>query len=173
MKTIKHTIKLFSIIFFMTAFSNCAGSKKLQEKASFALGAAYSQEWVSGVKDGGAGVNLNIPVASLPENITMDSAYFRGMKAPITTTSSGEGMLMVARFKLDINEKRDIISHEDSRMEVGNEPPSVSEELPFKLENNEAVISYISGKKIYYYKVENVKSIPALAYPSAPVKKGF
>ncbi|WP_340201154.1 hypothetical protein [Ascidiimonas sp. W6] len=173
MKRLKTIIQLISITFVMTAFSNCAGSKKLQQEAPFSMGTVYAQKWVAGVKGGGSGINLGVPINNLPKEIVLDSVYFRGMKAPLIEEVTDKGTLYMARFKTDLNKKKDMISHVDPRKEVGNEPPSTPEQIPFELGENEAVISYHHKGKIRYYKVENVKTKASIPFPSAPLKKGF
>lgn len=169
----KTFIQLVSITFIMAIFSNCAGSQKLQQEAPFSMGTVYSQKWVAGVEGGGSGINIGVPVENLPEEVVLDSIFFRGRKAALVQETTEKGILYMARFKTDLNKKKDIISHEDPRMEVGNEPPSASEKIPFELGENEAVISYMHKDKKKYYKIDNVKPKPSVPYPSAPVKKGF
>jgi hypothetical protein len=173
MKTIKNITQLIAIVFVMTGFSNCAGSKKLQQEAPFTMGTVYYEKWVAGVKGGGSGINLGMTLTKLPEDIVLDSVYFRGMKAPLVKETTEKGILYLAHFKTELNKKKDIISHEDPKMEVGNEPPSIQEKIPFELKENEAVISYLHKGKKRYYKIEGIKAKPQVAYPSAPVKKGF
>ncbi|XLS29329.1 hypothetical protein ACJD0Z_00575 [Flavobacteriaceae bacterium M23B6Z8] len=173
MKTMKTFIQLLLISFIMAVFSNCAGSQKLQQEVPFTMGTVYSQKWVAGVEGGGSGVNVGVPVDNLPEEIQLDSIFFRGKRAPLIQETTEKGNLYMARFKTELNQKKDIISHEDPRMEVGNEPPSIEEKIPFELNENEAVISYTHKGKKKYYKISNVKPKPSVPYPSAPVKKGF
>ncbi len=173
MKTIKNILKLLSIVFIMTAFSNCAGAKKLQKEVPFTMGTCSYQKWVAGVKGGGSGVNVTIPVNNMPEEMALDSIYFRGMKAPLVKAATKKGTLYIARFKTPLNAKKDMISHADPKKEVGNKPTILPEKIPFELAENEAVISYISKGKKRYYKLTGLKPEAEVAYPSAPVKKGF
>ena len=43
----------------------------------------------------------------------------------------------------------------------------VLEKFPFKLENNEAVLSYEYNNKMHYYKIANIEEKEMIAYPSS------
>ena len=51
----------------------------------------------------------------------------------------------------------------NSTKETANIPPT---RFPFKLENNEAVLSYEYHNKMYYYKISNIEEKQLIAYPS-------
>ena len=46
-----------------------------------------------------------------------------------------------------------------------NKPKIKRETIPFNLKQNEAVISYVSGNKKYYYKVSKIKKKDTIYYP--------
>ena len=53
----------------------------------------------------------------------------------------------------------------DPREEYGNEI-ELEKEIPFKLEDNECVVSYMDGETIKYYKLSGVKEKPRANFPS-------
>ncbi|WP_340064235.1 hypothetical protein [Ascidiimonas aurantiaca] len=171
MKAFLQTTSVLVII--LAGFSNCAGSKKLQETLPFTLGEVYAQKWTGGARGSGSGVNFFVAVNNLPEGLQLDSVYFRGKKVTLEAETVPKGQLFVGRFLNTTAEKHDLIMHADPKKEVGNKPPVVKEKIPFELTDDQAVISYRYKNRKYYYKIENVVEKRAEAYPSAPVKKGL
>lgn len=161
------------LVIILTGFSNCAGSKKLQETLPFPLGEVYAQKWSGGARGSGSGINFFLAVDNLPEGLQLDSVYFRGKKEALQPEKASKGQLFVGRFSNTKAEKHDLIMHADPKKEVGNKPHTVSEKMPFEVSDDQAVISYRYKKKQYYYKIEKVVEKRAEAYPSAPVKKGL
>ena len=151
----------------MTSFSQCSSSKKLQKNAPEGIGQVYCQSWVAGVEGGGSGLNIFIPVTTA--ELMLDSVYFRGKAAKLEFKK--EVMQFVGRYTSDFNKKKDIVMSEDPKEEYGNEMPAVEKPIPFKLEENECVISFTEGDKTKYFKITNVVEKQALAYPSAPPVK--
>ena len=62
----------------MISFSQCSTAKKFQKTSPFEIGDVYYQHWVAGIQGGGSGINLFIPLVSNPNNIVLDSIYFKG-----------------------------------------------------------------------------------------------
>jgi hypothetical protein len=57
----------------------------------------------------------------------------------------------------------DMIMDNNSTKETVNIPPKKNY---FKLENNEAVLSYKHHNKMYYHKISNIEEKQIIAYPS-------
>ncbi len=168
MKKIKQT-SLFLLLFILVIFiSKCSSAQKLQGKIPLETGIVYYQTWIAGIKGGGSGVNLYIPIISNANKIELDSVYFHGKAAKLEAYSDS---LFIGRFKTNINQKKDMILSSDPLQEYGNQVPKLEKEIPFKLKENQCVISYKEGNKIKYYKIENIKKKELPAYPSAPHKK--
>ena len=77
--------------------------------------------------------------------IKLDSIYFRNnvTKLNRTKNNSFEG-------KHILNRKKDLILDSNLKKEYGNQPPDLSEKIPFNLNLNEAIVSYnIKGKRFY------------------------
>ena len=161
--------KNFSLlIILITLVSSCSTAQKLQTNAPTVLGEVYYQKWVSGVKGGGSGLNLFIPLQKeLPKDIKLDSVYFRGQGTSLEKTQDGK-MLYIGRFKTDFNQKQDIIMSEDSKEEYGNTLTIKHSKSPFDLKENECVVSYKSESKTYYFKIGDISEKQTQNYPSAP-----
>ncbi|WP_452227196.1 hypothetical protein [Lacinutrix cladophorae] len=172
------TLSLLMLLLF-TSFSNCSSAKQtnnnesskiamqdFQNNPSFTLGETYFKHWVSGVKGGGAGVTLLIPIEKNVKNTVFDSAYFRGMKTKLEAVKSG----YVANFKTTANQKKDIIMSTKKNAEYGNQIPNKAN-FPFQLKDDECVIRFKEDNTIKYYKIEKIVEKPRDEYPSAPPQR--
>ena len=151
----------------MSSFSQCSSSKSLDKKAVVEIENAYCQAWTAGVEGGGSGMNLFLPVTDT--SVELDSVYFRGRAAKLEWKK--EVKQYVGRFKTEVNPKKDIVMHEDSRQEYGNELPKIESKIPFELKEDECVISYKKRDRTRYFKIGNIIEKQGIAYPSAPKVK--
>lgn len=158
------------MILIMTSFSHCSSAQKLQEKAPFELNNAYFQQWVAGIKGGGSGLNLFIPLKEdLPKKILLDSVYFRG-EATKLEAKLDNSRLFVGSFDSESNQKEDIIMSNEPHAEYGNKPPKLKSKIPYELKGNECVVSYIEGKRVKYFKIENVVEKQIIQFPGVKPK---
>lgn len=156
----------------ISLLSDCSSAQKLQTKTSMEIGEVYFQKWNAGVKEGGSGIDLYIPVlAELPANIHLDSVYFRGSATKLQKLKDGNNVF-VGRFKSDFIQKPDVVMSSDSKEEYGNKAPNINKKIPFDLKDSECVLSYKEGKETKYFKIENVTEIPKQNYPSNSSNKG-
>lgn len=162
MKKLLNIILGISILF---GFSQCGNSKnltyKLQEEISFKVLDANYQPWVAGISGGGGGINVFFMVSNLDsKNIEMDSLFFRGQIAKIEIKPTA----YVARFKRNVNQRPDLIIHGEADAEYENTPAIKESKFPFKLEDDEAIVSYKEKEIQKYFKLKLNKKAPAL-YP--------
>ena len=153
MKTLKYVSFLSLMLIVMTSFSQCASSKKLQEKSPGMIGEVYFENWVAGVQGGGAGTNIVIPVSG--PQIALDSVYFRGEVAKLEQggilPKPAKGHYYIGRFYSKFNQDDGTTLYppkEDTSQNSEEAKP-----IPFKLEENECVISYFENDVIKYYKI--------------------
>lgn len=161
MKAIKKTVSIILLSFVMAGFSQCSSAKKLQEKAPVEIAEVYYKRWASGIKEGGAGVDIFISVKDT--QVKLDSVYFRGRVA-LLETNKQEPNQYVGRF-VTTKEKFDIIMSADSTAEYGNKFPPKPQTIPFELGLHECVVSYKEGKKIKYFKIEGIKEREVKEFP--------
>lgn len=144
-------ISLLSIAFF-----GCGTSKiKAQREHPFKVLEANYVNWVSQQPDI-TGITVNIIIDN-PE-IQLDSIYFRNNSAALKHVKSFENLVFTGSFKTSIT-PHDYILHSNPKQEFGNKPPVVVSKTPFKLTDNEAVVSYFYKNKINYYKISAMKEI--------------
>jgi len=170
--TMKH-FKSTSIIFLLlvSLFSGCSSAQKLETKIPINYENVYCQKWVAGIKEGGSGINLFIPVSGeFPKSVQLDSVYFRG-KVALLEKLEGEKLLFVGRFKTKFNQKSDANMATGSNEENDNQTLILHEKITSELKDSECVISYKEGKEIKYFKIEDVIEKQSQNYPSAPNKQ--
>lgn len=168
MKKFKSTSLLFLLIIL---FSSCSSAQKLQSEAPIKYGEVYCETWVAGVRGGGSGINLFIPLSKeAPKSVQLDSVYFRG-KGTLLEKIEGEKTLYVGRFQTNFNQMQDIVMSSDPNEEYGNEAPNLDEKIPFELKDSECVVSYKNGDETKYFKIVNVIEKQPQHYPSAPPNK--
>lgn len=166
MKIIKYVTYSLAMLMLMGTFSQCSTAQKLQNDLPVALGEVYFQQWISGIQDGGSGINLFIPVTT-KSDIILDSAYFRTQVKKLEVKTGTQ--LYVGRFDSAFNQpKYDIILSSDPKEEYSNQMPSKTINIPFELKDDECVVSYKKEGETLYFKISNITQKATLNYPSAP-----
>ena len=162
-----NTSRLLFYFVISMSFINCSTVKTntFVEAVPFVITAPYYNSWIAGIKGGGSGINVFLPVSDI-QNIVVDSIHFRGEKAIVLK----KGSLIVGRFKTADNQSRDFIMSSNQKDEFQNRLVYKPDLSPFVLANNECVISYRLLDKRLYYKISNLKKGESIVYPSAPPK---
>lgn len=153
MKNMKRIALYFFSSIMVYGLAQCKSGYQLEKESSLEIGDAYYQYWVAGVEGGGSGINLFIPIKSVPENITLDSIYFRNKKSTIEMVNNN---LAVGRFKSKTNTKKELIMSNEPFAEYANEVPKIPEKVPFDLKDDECVISYTENNRTKYFKISNI-----------------
>ena len=168
MKSLKHILNSLLFLLIALVFSQCASTQRLEDTLPLEIGDVYYQHWISGVKGCGAGYSLFIPIKSNPNNIVLDSLYFKGKQVKLELKNES---VFVGRFKSEANQKQDIIMSSDPSAEYGNSVPEISKKTPFELNDTECVVSYQKGNKTLYHKISNIIKKASAKYPSAPLNR--
>ena len=134
-------------------FVQCSSAQKLEQDAPFKTSKAYYQKWIAGRQGGGSGINVFIPVTTPLVSVKLDSLYFRGQKV-ILQLEPSNGSLFTGRIITE-NNQRDGFK-------------ASTTEMPFELNDNQAVISYIENGITKYFKIDNIVEKQMQQYPSAP-----
>ncbi len=151
----------------MASFSKCSTTQQLQKKAPMTFGDVYAQKWVAGIKGGGSGINVFIPVTT--NNMVLDSIYFRDQITKLEFLEDQNSY--VGRFKTEWNQPVDIVVSSDMKEESKNTLPIIKQTLPFELKDDECVVSYRSDNKTLYYKISEISILEPVHYPSAPSRQ--
>ncbi|OYX28392.1 MAG: hypothetical protein B7Z06_01780 [Flavobacteriales bacterium 32-35-8] len=145
MGTLKIKLGFLLMPFMMVSFYHCSSTKMLRNHAPFEIDEVYYQE-------SNSGTNVYISIKSNPNNIILDSIYFKGKQAKLEQ----ENNLFVGRFTSNIIQKQDIIMSNEPYAEYGNKIPKLPEKSTFALKDNECVVSYKEDNSIKYFKIKNV-----------------
>lgn len=159
------SIKLLVLICVAVSFSQCK-TMKLTETAPFNITGATYHEWVGG-QPGVSGTNLIIGVAN-DVNITFKKVYFHNQAVDARIEDKNGKKYVIANLSTSNRRELAIVKTELKQglgEKLSTKPRSKANPIPFNLEPNEAVVSYISGKKTYYYKVSKVKKTETIFYP--------
>ncbi len=153
----------FNIIFFIVVgtFVQCASSQNMDidKNAPITIKGPHFQEWVAGIKGGGSGFTLYIPIEE-SEGVTLNYAYFKGKKLELKRNNK----TYIGRYTYP-NKERDLIMSDDPKQEFKNKLPEVKDDIPFELEGNACVINYTKGTKNGFFKIENITEKEVKALP--------
>tara|TARA_B110000879_G_scaffold70942_1_gene99057 strand:- start:219 stop:683 length:465 start_codon:yes stop_codon:yes gene_type:complete len=132
---------------FLLLFSlGCSNQFKLEKKAPLTFKESYYQEWVSGVKGGGSGVDvfLLLEESNINKNVQMKGLYFKQKycKLELQGNNKYQGFI-----KTNENQTSNI---SDNFVAVKE---SEVEKILFFLKGDNAVISYIENNKQKYFKI--------------------
>ena len=165
MRPFRNIIALCTVSLVLFSFSNCgsnqASSYKLTQDPPFTIADVFYQDWVAGVQDGGSGTNVHITFKDFTKDVRIDSIYFRNKTAKAKNTPQAKEHY-IGYFKDKTN--RDIVMDSDPKKEATNTPP---EPFPFKLADNEAVVSYVQKGNTAYFKITDIRKKEMLAYPQS------
>ncbi|WP_223550173.1 hypothetical protein [Aestuariivivens sp. NBU2969] len=163
----RNCITLSIIAIVSLSFSQCASILKLQDTIAVDIGEVYYQSWVAGVKEGGSGINIYIPIKNKSAEIVLDSVYFKRKGVKLEETNPN---LYIGRFSIATT-KPDIVMTNKPFAEYGNKAPKIKQDSPFDLKEDECVLSFTERGKRKYYKITGIIKNKPIFYPSTPSKK--
>ena len=161
MKTIKKLFYIPVLVIITMSFIQCS-SAQLDKKVPVTITNAVYQNWVGG-QPGSKGTLVSIKLNNPDSKMTFDSIYFNNKAVKLKTNLIKNELTLTGNFMV-ITKHNDMIIHANPKEEFGNTPPKLAPKIPFELEENEAVISYIIKDKKRYFKVENIKKTKTLFY---------
>ena len=156
------TIKILSILFLLLGFSQCGGST-LVKKSTLKVEKAFYNKWVGG-QPGVSGTKVEIHLEDAQEVIFV-ALYFQGKRTQVEVSKIDKFTQIIAHFSTSKRKHRNLILDADIIKETGNTLPSL-EEFPFQLKENEAILSYKKENKTLYFKIENIKKVQSIPFPS-------
>ena len=147
-------MKLFGILILALSFTQCA-SMKLEANPPFTIkSASYSH--ISGGLPGNNILNLMIEF-STNENIDFKNVYFQNRIIKAVIEKKQDKKYIAARYKTSTSKNKiDLVLNAEPKKEYGNTAKE-QENFPFKLKDNEAIVSYKTKNKIYYHKIKDIK----------------
>ena len=146
---------VFTAIFvstFQCASSREIGPATFEEQAPFKVKPVYFQEWYAGIKIGGTGINIFLPITDVAENIEIERVYFRNLSSKLT---KNEGLYV------------SLLKHKPINSNVNSAEALV--DYPFKLSDTECAIRYIERGKIKYLKNSGLNEVGTSYYKNSPL----
>lgn len=114
---------------------------------------AYFTNWSSGVKGGKRGINIYVYIKkNLPKTLSIKGVYFSNGYSKLTKQNSTtyKGFISKGKNSKEFQEVfRDSSRNQNKRVKY--------KEIPFSIEDNEAVISILKRGKLKYQKITVVK----------------
>lgn len=95
--------------------------------------------------------------------IEFDSIFFKKQKVKIDIKTMRGLTYVYGVFKKSI--QRNLVLDSNPIKEINNPVPDIKK-FPFKLNENEAVLSYIINGKLKYYKIKSLKKEKSISFPS-------
>lgn len=143
---------IFTVVMGLTF--QCASPKAtttFQKEIPFNIDNVYFQEWYAGIKVGGTGVNIFIPVVDKPADVIVDSVYFRNLQGKLVKTQGKYSAILKNKSR-------------NYSFRVAEKP----KDYPFDLKANECVISYIQNGETKYYKIKQLNEFAGIYYENGP-----
>lgn len=123
----------------------------LEESSSFKVKTIAFQEWYAGIKVGGTGINVFVPVVNKADHIKIDSVYFRNLKGKLVSNHG--------RYTAVLKNKSPYYTFKIAEKDA---------DFPFTLANNECAISYIEDGEVKYLKVTDLSEKRGTYYENGP-----
>lgn len=155
MKNLKKAI--YAIVFTCTlsSFYQCASPKvattNFEQQPPFTIKPVVFQEWYAGIKVGGTGINVFVPVSSVNEGIVFNEVYFRNLKGKLVKSGN----------------KYTAVLKNPSRHYTFQKPEKPAD-YPFDLKDNECVISYVENGQTKYHKIVSLNEVAGTYYENGP-----
>ncbi|NRD22125.1 hypothetical protein HNV10_02660 [Winogradskyella litoriviva] len=124
-----------------------------QPSTTFKVKTISFQEWYAGIKVGGTGLNVFVPIVNKEENIKIDSVYFRNLKAKLVEDSG--------RYTAVLKNKSPYYTFKKAERDPN---------FPFTLEDNECAISFVENGEVKYVKVTDLSEKRGVYYENGPPK---
>ncbi|WP_420552051.1 hypothetical protein [Tenacibaculum aiptasiae] len=158
-------MKLFGILILAFTFTQCA-SMKMDSNPPFSVkSATYTH--ITGGLPGNNTLNLIIEFTS-EDSVNFEKVFFQNRSTKAVIEKKQNKQYIAARYNTSSDQDRkDLVLHANPKEEHGNTANTKSEkDFPFKLKENEAIITYKIGNKTHYYKIENIKKGEKVFMPS-------
>lgn len=161
--------KTLIFLFFIFYFSSCKINNNLiasHRTIPFEFSKPpYVQDWIAGVRGGGSGVNIHIPVKDLL-NTTPDSIYFRGKSTKAFFINDN----IIGRFPSEVNQFEGETLSKHKLIEIKNDfnLTTRSRFLNLTLRDNECILTYRMRNRLYYHKISSLLQLDAIPYSSPP-----
>lgn len=151
-----------TILMIALVFLQCKSSQ-FEKNAPFKLTKATYYNWV-GEQPDVKGTNIEILGTILAENIDYQYIYFQSKKEKLYVKKR-EGSNFLLTANINTANRNELYLQADAKKEYGNQLPNLKNDFPFKLKDNEAIISYLQNGKEKLYKISEFIKEKDVFYP--------
>ena len=153
------------IVFFLVIIISlvyCAPKEDIKTSFPQKIKSVYFQKWICGKEPKVIGTLFYIEFeAPLSKDIQLQKIYFQNQEGNFEHSTKN---IFVAHLVVK-HTNPDLILHKDSLREYGNQAPIIVKPKVV-LKPTEALLEYKSRGKSYFFKINNPKEKPMIAYPS-------
>ena len=140
---------VFAVIFASTF--QCASHKEIatnfEQEVPFKVKPVTFQEWYAGIKVGGTGINISIPITDVKDNVVINEVYFRNLK--------GQLIKRAGKYRAVLKHPSKVYTFAKA------EKPA---DYPFTLQNDECVLSYTENGQTKYHKIVTLNEVAGTYY---------
>lgn len=157
----KTSLRIVFFLLIIVSLVYCAPKEDLKNRFPQKIKSVYFQKWIGGKESKNSGTDFYIEFeAPLSQDIKLSKIYFQKQEANFEQTTES---IFVSHLVPNPTNP-DLILHKDGLKEYGNQAP-VIRRPKFDLKSTEALLKYKSHGKSYFFKINNPKEKPMIAYP--------
>lgn len=158
----KTSLQILFLLLIIVSLVYCAPKEDIKTSFPQKIKSVYFQKWIDGKEPKGSGTLFYIEFeAPISKDIQLVKIYFQNQESNFEQSYK---KIFVAHLASKYTNP-DLILHKDSRKEYGNQAPIITKPK-FVLKPTEALLEYKSRDKSYFFKINNPKEKPMIAYPS-------
>lgn len=147
---------ILAVSLFILFLSFGCKTQSLETSAPFSIDEKVYFYWVGG-KQGSEGTTIRFEGQTTSLNLSFSKIFFQNHEYGVVPQFNSNGFMLEANVSR-IREQENIM-HSDPAKEYGNKPPVVKKEIPFDLEDDEAIILYSVNGREGYHKVTGIKEL--------------
>ncbi|MET0760431.1 MAG: hypothetical protein ABWZ56_08425 [Flavobacterium sp.] len=153
-------MKLFKkkilFLFIGIGLSFCASKERIQTNFPQEMTSVYFQKWTGGRQETGRGIYFHIEFKQpLSKEIQLEKIYFQNQVVNVERESDTH---FIANFYQKPKSQDLILNGEDHKAPISEKPK-------FDLKSNQAILEYKKNNKTMFFKINNIKEKPMIAYP--------
>ncbi len=155
MKNFKSERKFVLLMIIVFLAIGCK-TQSLETSAPFSIDEKVYFNWVGG-KQGTHGTTVRFRGRSSSLNLSFSKIFFQNREYGVVPQFNSEGFLLESSFT-EIREPVNIMGT-NPVIENGNKPSNEKKNIPFDLEDDEAIILYSVNGREGYHKVSTIKKL--------------
>lgn len=147
-------MKHLSILIFIISFSQCS-SLQFDKNAPFKISTAVYENW-AGDQPGVKGTSVKINYTT-NKDVKFENIYFRNKTTKLQTKNATSGKFIIGYFNT-VSKQNELVLDKNPTKELNNPIPQIKK-FPFKLKENQAVISYRINGNLAYYSIKLLQKV--------------